>query len=103
MKRKCMMLGFAMMTGLPQPVCAKGFGKEENFWHYVAWNTPYSPHYGKESEAYPLMDHFSAAATNNVENSWKMQLSPPEPDRAGMDTPLQGRDKRLGISFKLEF
>lgn len=103
MKRKFMMLGFAMLTGLPQAVCAKGFGKEENARPYASWNTPYSPHYGKEGEAYPLMEHFSAAVARSAENSWKMQFSPPEPDRASMDTPLQGRDKRLGISFKLEF
>lgn len=103
MKRKFMMLGFAMLSGLSSAVCAKGFGKEERMASHASWNTTYSTHYGKEGADHPLMDHLSVNIPRTAESSWKMQLSPPTIDQAGMDSPVHGRDKRLGISFKLEF
>ena len=103
MKRKFMFLGFAMLTGLPHAVCAKGFGKEENALSYASWNTPYSPHYGNEGAAHPLMDHLSAAVARNADSNWKMELSPPRSNPADVDNPLHARDKRFGISFKLVF
>lgn len=103
MKRKFMMLGFAMLTGIPHAVCAKGFGKEERLQSYASWNTPYSPHYGVDGERQPLMDHLSATVSRNAANNWKMELSPPRLDQTDADSPLQGRDKRIGVSFKLSF
>jgi len=103
MKRKFMMLGFAMLTGLPHAVCAKGFGKEGNALSYATWDTPYSPHYGKEGAAHPLMDHLSASVARNADSNWKMEFAPPRASLSDADSPLQGRDKRFGVSFKLEF
>jgi hypothetical protein len=103
MKRKFMMLGFAMLTGLPHAVCAKGFGKEEKAQSYASWNTPFSPHYGAEGAERPLMDHLSATVARNASSNWKMELSPPRVEAAERDSPMQERDKRFGVSFKLEF
>ncbi len=103
MKRKFMMLGFAMLTGFPHAVCAKGFGKEEKVQSYASWNTPFSPHYGSEGSAHPLMDHLSASVARNTSNNWRMELTPPQIDQADSDNPLQRRDTRFGFSFKLSF
>jgi hypothetical protein len=103
MKRKIMMVGFAMLTGLPHSICAKGFGKEEKLQAYPAWNTPYAPHYDSEGEAHPLMNHLTAPVARNTANNWRLELAPPRADSAGTDNPLLGRDKRVGISLKLDF
>lgn len=102
MKRKIMMVGFAVLTGLPHAICARGFGKEERPQSYPSWNTPYAPHYGSEGAARPLMDHLSAPVARNAASNWRLELAPPR-DTAGTDNPLLGRDKRVGISFRLEF
>jgi hypothetical protein len=102
-KRKFLMLGFAMLTGLPHAVCAKGFGKEDGAVSYTAWNTPYSPHYGSEGEVYPLMDHLSANIARHAAGNWKIELSPPRIDQADQENPIHGKDKRIGVSFKLSF
>ncbi len=103
MKRQFILLGFAMLTGLPHAVCAKGFGKEERAQSYGSWHTPYSPHYGSDGVAHPLMDHLAAPVSTNAANNWKMEFSPPRIEAAEMDSPLQGRDKRVGIRFRLSF
>jgi len=103
MKRKFLMIGFAMLTGLPHAVCAKGFGKEHKAASYTTWNTPYAPHYGSEGEVRPLMDHLSANVARNSSSNWKMELSPPRIDQADPENPIHGQDKRFGVSFKLSF
>lgn len=104
MKRKFMMLGFAMITGLPHAVCAKGFGKEDKAQTYSTWNTPYAPHYGSQSANSPLMDHLSSPSVD-VRNGWQMDFSAPRVEHAEAGNPVyeHSKDKRFGIRFKLSF
>jgi hypothetical protein len=106
MKRKILMMSFAMIAGLPQAVCAKGRGEEGQAQFYSTWNTPYVPHYGAEGAAHPLMDHLAVPAgiSRNVSsNNWKLGFAPPRTVATGSDNPSAGTDKRLGLSLGLAF
>jgi len=98
MKRKVMMMGLAMVTGLPPAVCAKS-GSEGWAQAYSSWNTSYMPHYGVEGAAKPLMDHVSVAGALNT---WRLELAPPTAV-SSEDDPLTAKDKRVGFSLKLDF
>jgi hypothetical protein len=104
MKRKVMMMGLAMMTGLPHAVYAKG-GNENSARAHSSWMTSYMPHYGDEGVARPLMDHVSVASAapgHGIGNTWRVEFTPPVAvSRA--DDPLASRDKRVGFSLKLDF
>lgn len=104
MKRKVMMMGLAMVTGLPHAVCAKS-GKEDSAQVYSSWNTSYMPHYGVEGAARPLMDHVSVAdglPGPSKSNAWRLEFAPPMAvSRA--DDPLTAKDKRVGFNLKLDF
>jgi len=104
MKRKIMMVGLAMVTGLPHAVCAKG-GKEGSTQAYSSWNTSYMPHYGVDGAARPLMDHVSVAGVplgQGTSNKWQLELAPLlAVSRA--DDPLMAKDKQLGFNLKLDF
>lgn len=103
MKRKVMMMGLAMATGLPNAVCADS-GNEVSSQPNPSWNTSYMPHYGEEGATRPLMDHVSVASQpgQGISNTWRMEFAPPEAVAAG-DDPLSGGDKRVGFSLKLGF
>ena len=104
MKRKVMMMGLAMVTGLPHAVCAKS-GNEGSAQAYASWNTSYMLHYGAEGAAKPLMDHVSVAGAlpgKSTSNTWRLGFTPPTAvSRA--DDPLTAEDKRVGFSLKLDF
>jgi hypothetical protein len=106
MKRKVMMLGLAMVTGLPHAVCF-GFGEGEKnaAQSYSSWNAAYTPHYGAEGAAKPLMDHVSVASIplgQNARNTWRLDFTPP-PAVSAAGNPLSANDKRVGLSLKLGF
>lgn len=105
MKRKVAMMGLAVMAGLPHAVCAKGVGREGPSPAYSSWDAPYMPHYGSDSGAHPLMDHFPSPAVlprRTASNEWRLELAPPAPvSRA--DDPLMAKDKRVGVRFSLDF
>jgi hypothetical protein len=103
MKRKLMMVGLAMATGLPHAVCADS-GNEGLTQVYSSWNGPYMPHYGAEGTAKPLMDHVSAASARPGEggNTWRLEFTPPMPAFSA-DDPLGAKDRRAGFSLKLDF
>jgi hypothetical protein len=104
MKRKVMMMGLAMVTGLPQAVYAKD-GKEDSARAYSSWNTPYMPHYGVDGVARPLMDHASVADVlpgQGTSSTWRLGFAPPMAvSRA--DDPLTAKDIRVGFSLNLDF
>ena len=105
MKRKIIVMGLAMVTGLPQAVCARSLGKEKPAQAYSAWNSAYMPHYGTAGSARPLLDHLSAPAAlprRNAGNAWRLEFAPPAAV-AGPDDPLTAGDKRAGFSLKLDF
>lgn len=103
MKRKIMMMGLAMVTGLPQAVCARN-DKENAAQSYASWNTSYRPHYGVAGAAHPLMDHASVSGlpVQNLSNTWRLGLAPPAAV-ASADDPLSANVRRVGFSLKLDF
>ena len=106
MKRKILMMGFAMIAGLPQAVCVKAWGREDQAQSYSSWNTPYVPHYSAEGATRPLMDHLGVPArySRNASNSdWKLGFTPPRAEATGTAYPPVGRDKKLGVSLGLAF
>jgi len=99
-----MMVGLAMVTGLPNAVCARS-GDEGSAQAYPSWHTPYMPHYGEEGASRPLMDHLSVAGAlpgRGISNAWRLEFVPPTAVSA-TDDPLTARDKRVGFSLKLDF
>lgn len=104
MKRKVMRVGLAMLTGLPCAVWAKGLAKEEGVQAYRGWNGPYAPHYGNEAALQPLMSHLAAPVAEGLNSRpWRLQWSPPAVPVLERDSPMFGRDSRLGLSLKLNF
>jgi hypothetical protein len=101
MKRKVMMMGLAMVTGLPHAVCARS-GNEGSAPTYSSWNTSYMPHYGAEGAAKPLMDHISVPGQGSS-NTWRLEFAPPTAVSREADDPLTANDKRVGFSLKLDF
>lgn len=106
MKRKIMMMGLAMATGLPHAVCADT-GNEDSSQAYSSWNTPYMPHYGGKGAEKPLMDHVSVASVSapagqGVSNTWRLKFTP-FPAVSNADAPLTAKDVRAGFSLKLGF
>jgi hypothetical protein len=106
MKRKMLMMGFAMVAGLPHAVCAKGGGKENLAQSYSSWNGAYMPHYGAQGAALPLMDHLSVSPASDqgaTQNKWRLDFGVPRADMLGAPDPLMGRDARVGVNLKLDF
>ena len=106
MKRKVMMMGLAMATGLPHAVCANS-GNEDRLQAYPSWSTSYTPHYGVEGAARPLMDHVSVASVSalagqGISNTWRLEFTPP-PVVSNAYDPLTAKDVRAGFSLKLDF
>jgi hypothetical protein len=102
MKRKVMMMGLAMVTGLPAAVCAGGDNEFSSA--SASWNTSYMPHYGAEGAAKPLMDHVSVSSPpgQGIGNTWRMEVAPPAAVSTA-DDPLTAGDRRVGFSLKLDF
>lgn len=103
MKRKMMMMGLAMITGLPSTVCATS-GSGASLQALASGSTSYMLHYGAEGAAKPLMDHVSAASVSGhgANNAWRLEFVPPAAVSTG-DDPLSAKDRRVGFSLKLGF
>jgi len=103
MKRKVVMMGLAMVAGLPNAAFADS-GNAVLSQPYPSWNTSYMPHYGEEGAAKPLMDHVSVASQPGqaISNTWRMEFVPPAAVATG-DDPLSGGAKRVGFSLKVGF
>lgn len=106
MKRKVMMVGLAMVAGLPHAVCANS-GNEGASQSYSSWNASYMPHYGAKGVAIPLMDHVSVAGVSapgqDINNTWRLEFTPPPPAVSNADDPLAATGMRAGFSLKLDF
>jgi len=106
MKRKIMMIGLAMVTGLPQAIWAKS-GNGGRAQAYSSWNASYMPHYGAPGAARPLMDHVSAAGVSTlpgqgIRNTWRLGFAPPS-RVSETDSPLAPTGIRAGFSLTLDF
>jgi len=103
MKCKVMMMGLAMVSGLPNAVYAKS-GNEVSAQAYPSWNTQYVPHYSAEWVSVPLMDPVSVASLpgQGISNAWRLEFAPPAAVSTA-DDPLSAEDKRVGFSLKLDF
>ena len=105
MKRKVLVMGLAMVTGLPQAVCARS-GGEASVAPGRFWNAAYMPHYGTEGATRPLMDHISVGSAlpkRGEGNAWRLELTPPAAVSTADDRPLMANDRRLGFTLKLDF
>jgi hypothetical protein len=106
MKRKVALMGLAMITFAPYGLCAKGVNKEGYTSSYSSEGSSYVPHYGADGGVYPLMDHFSVADAlpqRNTSDTWRLELAPPTTVSQSSDNPLMANDKRVGVTFKLDF
>jgi hypothetical protein len=104
MKRKVIMMGLAMIAGVPHAACANS-GKGSPGQAYSSWSAPYMPHYGSEGVAHPMMDHIAVGAAHprqDAHNVWRLDFSPPAAVLRA-DDPLSAKDKRVGVSLKLDF
>ncbi|MDP2028055.1 MAG: hypothetical protein Q8K12_00240 [Thiobacillus sp.] len=105
MKRRVMMMGLAMVTGLPQAVCAED-DKENSAQAYASWNTAYRPHYGVAATAHPLMDHVSVSGAppgQSMSNTWQLELASPPAVISSADNPMSANDRRVGFRLKVGF
>jgi hypothetical protein len=106
MKRKLLMMSFAMMAGLPHAVFAKGGEKGFAAQSYASWNGAYMPHYGSEGAKYPLMDHLTASPSASQDadaNKWRLEFGLPRADLMGVQDPSMGKGAGAGVSLKLDF
>lgn len=95
MKRKVAMLGLAMMTGLPHAVSARGVSKEAHV-----------PYFGIEEVGFPMANSFSetdALPQQGSNDVWKLELAPPAAGSRSSDDPLTAKEKRVGVTLKLDF
>lgn len=106
MKRKLVLMGFAMMAGLPHAVLAKSGMKESYAQTYASWNGDYMPHYGSEGASFPLMDHLNAAPARGQDaelNKWRLDFGLPRENLIGAQESAMGKGARAGVSLKLDF
>lgn len=106
MKRKVAVLGLAMMTGLPHAVCAKGGGKEAYVPSHSSGGDAGVPHYGIEEVGFPQMKSLSGSDALPQQGSndvWKLELAPPAAGSRSSDDPLTAKEKRVGVTLKLDF
>lgn len=106
MKRKILMMGLAMMSGLPHAVYARS-GSEGASHPYSFWNSSYMPHYGAKGMAEPLLDHVSVAGVSapgaqGISNAWRLEFTPPQPV-SNADNPIADQGIRAGFSLTLNF
>ena len=103
MKRKVMMMGLAMVSGLPSAAYAKS-GNEVSAQAYPSWNTQHVPHYNAEWVSVPLMDSVAVASLpgQGTSHPWRLEFAPPAAVSTA-DDPLSAEDKRVGFSLKLDF
>lgn len=105
MKRKVAMVGLVMMAGLPHVAFAGGSLKGSLSNGLLVVDELQSPQYGVEGSVYRLMGRPSipqALPRRNTVDTWKMELVAP-PSAYQSDDPLTAHDKRVGVTFKLDF
>lgn len=105
MKRKLLMMSFAMMAGLPHSVFAKD-AQRDVVQAYPSWNGAYVPHYGSEGLAHPLMNHLdahSSSARGEELNQWRLGFEQPQENLMGAQEPVRGKGAQAGVSLKLDF
>jgi hypothetical protein len=104
MKRKAVMLGLAMITGLPHVADAKEIGEDSASSAFSATPGSYMLRYGGGASP---RDHLSVPEIlpqRYVGNEWQMKfMAPPAAYQSQSDDPLMANDKRVGVTFKLNF
>jgi hypothetical protein len=105
MKRKVAMAGLVMLTGLPHVAVAGAAVKGSLPDGLLVVEEFQSPRYGTEGSVYRLMGRPSipqALPQRNTVDAWQMEfVAPPSAYRS--DDPLTANDKRVGVTFKLDF
>lgn len=104
MKRKVALLSLAMMAGMPPAICAKGMVKADSATKDAYGASSYTPQLDEPTP--PLMVHLPVPdplPRSEPANEWQVELAPPSAVGHRPDDPLMGRDKRVGVTFKLDF
>lgn len=105
MKRKFAVLSLAIMTGLTNVVFATGWGDGALSKFVLSADDLQSPQHGAEGSVHRLMDRLSIPVDlpqRNTVDAWQMEFVPP-PSAYQSDDPLTANDKRVGVTFKLDF
>jgi hypothetical protein len=129
MKRKFLLMSMAVMAGLPGWGFGKGMPKQsvaDVLGDYEAWGGEYTPHYGKEGRAHPLMDHLDATASNLAtaarslsggpsvtggyaqpsgagSGGWKFEFTTPPVQGSLIPEPSRENDRRIGLAVRVSF
>jgi hypothetical protein len=105
MKHKVAILGLAMMAGLPHVVFATGWGGGGLSKFALSEDDLQSPQHGAEGTVHRLIGRLSipvALPQRSTVDAWQMEFVPP-PSAYQSDDPLTANDKRVGVTFKLDF
>jgi hypothetical protein len=125
MKRRLLLMSMAVAAGLPGWGFAKGMPKAVPG-DYEAWSGEYTPHYGKEGRAHPLMDHLEASASNLAtavrslsgapsitsryvqppragSEGWRLEFTTPPVQRGLIPEPSLENDRRMGLALRVSF
>jgi hypothetical protein len=106
MKRKIAIVGLAMASFVPLRVYANSLSESDFSSSYSSAVFAYVPHYGTQGRHYPLMDHLSVpggSLQHNGSDTWRLEFAPPAAVSQSSDDPLMAKDKRIGVTFKLDF
>jgi hypothetical protein len=109
MKRRFLVLGMAIMAGMPGMAFAKSTPKEGGIRDYTAWNSVYSPHYGRMAAAHPLMDHMEAWVSRAAQRSGgeikavRLEFNVPEVAHGLIPEPALENDRRIGVALRFTF
>lgn len=105
MKRKIAIVGLALISALSQVAVAAGSANGSMSDASLALDVPGSPQHGAEGSVYRLEGRPSipqGLPQRNTVDAWQMEfVAPPSAYRS--DDPLTANDKRVGVTFKLDF
>jgi hypothetical protein len=105
MKYKVAMLGLAMMIGLSHVTFAMEWGDGSLSKAALSEDDLQLPKHGADWSMHRLMDRLSIPVVfpqRNTVDAWQMEFVPP-PSAYQSDDPLTANDKRVGVTFKLDF
>jgi hypothetical protein len=105
MKHKVAMLSLAIMIGLPHVTFAMEWGDGSLLKAALSEDELQLPQHGAEWSVDRLMGRLSIPVVfpqRNTVDTWQMEFVPP-PAAHQSDDPLTANDKRVGITFKLDF
>jgi hypothetical protein len=105
MKRRVAILGLALITGLPRVAAGAGWVNGSASDGSLPVDGFESRQYGAQGSVYRLVAGPSipqALRQQNIVDTWQMEFVAPR-SAYRSDDPLTANDKRVGVTFKLDF